>query len=281
MLLLASLTCRCPNPAACSHDHHFLAKHHPNSNNADLMTWANYSMQLCNHNEGYEGILCGVCSRGFGQTAPFKCNRCIGYGSSSAKAPQPGPGPAPISGLYFVYWLALTCWLLLCVRFSTVAPRVGPTQTPDRKPAVTAARAVLQECQVADAWKDTSDIAAGPPMIDTSGAPDQQQQQQQQSGTNGFGQATSAAAAQPKQQRTSKSLDITKVCCAVLSTVVLCCCAVFRRCQACFTSPAGAAAVAGSPFYVACRLIQAILKVVSVPCLAHLWRCCCRCRRRP
>jgi hypothetical protein len=138
--------CRCPNPAACKHNTTYLATHHPDSNNAQLMSWASYSMQLCDYSEGYQGILCGVCSRGFGQTAPFKCNRCIGFDSwilhDSSAAAVPQPGPARISGLYFVYWLVLTCWLLLCVRFSAAAPKQLCTSRP-------AGQVILQECHCA------------------------------------------------------------------------------------------------------------------------------------
>jgi hypothetical protein len=165
------------------------------------MSWATYSTQLCDHSEGYQGILCGVCSRGFGQTAPFKCNRCIGFdplvvhdhNDDSFTAAVPQPGPVRISGLYFVYWLVLTCWLLLCVRFSAEAPK----HTPNSGPAQT----MIQECQVAQSRKDTSN---------TVSAPHQQQQQQLGAAHSVFVQDMACAASQPKKHR-SKSLDITKV----------------------------------------------------------------------
>lgn len=54
---MLAAVCRCPNPAACQHDERYLAARHPDSTSSDRLPWANYSRQLCNYGDGYEGEL--------------------------------------------------------------------------------------------------------------------------------------------------------------------------------------------------------------------------------
>ena len=94
---------------------------HPDTKTAPPLSWLDYGAQLCNYQDGYQGILCGSsCIKGFGVTSPFKCNRCLGI--TVTPSVENGytagdlPGPSKISAVYFVYWFVLTYWMLYTVR---------------------------------------------------------------------------------------------------------------------------------------------------------------------
>lgn len=120
MLLPTLFICRCPNPDACAHEASQLAEHHPYNLRSvtQVLTWNDYTRQLCDEPEGYQGVMCGVCVKGFGVTGPFKCRKCLGAQSADpsnpAKASKP-PSLAGISGLYFFYWFVLTGWYVFTV----------------------------------------------------------------------------------------------------------------------------------------------------------------------
>lgn len=101
------MACRCPNPSACKHDHEHLAMKHPEGQNGDRYSWANYSSLLCAVGEGYEGAVCGTCAIGYGMTSPFNCNACLGAKQPASKA--------YLSMVYIIYWVLLSVWLGLSV----------------------------------------------------------------------------------------------------------------------------------------------------------------------
>jgi hypothetical protein len=127
-VLLQSLTCnclschrcRCANPAACNHQANVSALQHPNywpaevSKSLSNLTWEEYGLSLCSVDEGYQGILCGVCRPGFGQTAPFSCSKCLGtqHNSTYPYVQLTPPDLVGISWLYVLYWAVLTVWYL-------------------------------------------------------------------------------------------------------------------------------------------------------------------------
>jgi len=79
--------------------------------------WDVYLRQQCNQEDGYRGLFCGTCIKGYGMTAPFQCKKCAG-----AKATVEKNGTATvshdrgaISGLWVFYWVALTGWYVFTV----------------------------------------------------------------------------------------------------------------------------------------------------------------------
>lgn len=191
LLLLAACLRRCPNPAACRHDPTLLATSHPDTRTGSPLSWADYVAQLCSYQDGYQGILCGGgCIKGYGTTAPFKCNRCLGTQTvpsvANGYSAGPAPGPARISAVYFVYWFVLTCWLLFTVRSFVLA---SSPQQPG-KAGVAAAAPAGPVVETVD----------GPVAVGSAAAKDME-------GGRGWGvQATG-----PPPKESARSLDITKV----------------------------------------------------------------------
>lgn len=216
---------KCPNPAACFHEPKYLVELHPNSQRKNRLSWLNYGTQLCNYADGYEGVLCGVCTKGWGQTAPFKCNRCVGAeflpdGTSAHAAVQ--PGPARISLLYLTYWLVLTAWMLLTVRFSMRSAGLQQTnKPPGRAAAAHAALAALASpaAKAPPAEAAPASAEKAPQVQAVSDASPCHRRQDQ-----GNAQATGPAscAAKPPTKELSKAVDITKVRGDPL-TALMCC----------------------------------------------------------
>jgi hypothetical protein len=98
---------------------------------SDAINWDQYGLRLCAATEGYEGILCGTCRPGFGQTSPFTCKQCFGT-EVSRETLLKGPDLAGISGLYVMYWVVLTAWYLFSVwsAMSTKSRRQLPMALP-------------------------------------------------------------------------------------------------------------------------------------------------------
>lgn len=83
-------------------------------------TWHDYTRQLCDEEEGHQGVLCGVCVKGFGMTGPFKCRKCLGarsanYSNTAKPITRKPPSLGGISGLYVFYWAFLTGWYVFTV----------------------------------------------------------------------------------------------------------------------------------------------------------------------
>lgn len=226
----AECLCRCPNPAACGHDPRALALVHPDSKTAGRVSWLQYGQMLCDYREGYTGPLCGVCLEGFGQVTPFQCRRCLGTDvvfDARGSEVVVQTGPRRISGLYFAYWLVLTCWLVLCVRFSmpsayrsskrgstagsTAAAAVGAgaaaAPAGPAGPTVPAGQVLQQQLRLLrmQQQQQHSEAPAGPPAGDDA---DDDASDDESSSTTPI---TAAAAGPPTSKEDSRSLDIAKV----------------------------------------------------------------------
>jgi len=85
--------------------------HHPLrfTLNASLsrLDWSDYTEKLCTKGEGYTGPYCGACRPGFGATAPFHCQRCLGVGVTASGATG-HPSKIGISLVYVAYWILFT-----------------------------------------------------------------------------------------------------------------------------------------------------------------------------
>lgn len=144
------LLSRCPNPDACKRDMTELARVHPyNIDNLAKFTgsnpvgnafdvwrpclrvtlsppehadpdnhWDGYMGQQCARQQGYYGLFCGSCLKGYGSTAPFQCNHCEGADSNGVVS------KGTMSGLWLLYWFALSAWYT----FTVMTSRPG---TPD------------------------------------------------------------------------------------------------------------------------------------------------------
>lgn len=97
--------------------------------NASLtcLEWPDYTEQLCTAGEGYTGPYCGVCRPGFGATAPFYCQRCLGVGLT-ASGTSGHPSKIGISLVYIAYWLLFTGITLYSVWSAFSAQHKDDTQ---------------------------------------------------------------------------------------------------------------------------------------------------------
>jgi hypothetical protein len=198
-------SCRCPNPAACQHNATLLANVHPDSKTGPPLPWLDYGAQLCNYQEGYQGILCGSsCIKGFGVTSPFKCNRCLGItvtpSVDNGYTAGVSPGPSKISAVYFVYWFVLTCWMLFTVR-SFVHSSDQQQQKQARRTAATAAVAA------APAGPPAEYRSGSPSFKDASGSPMKEYENSPQGGASRTQKEIPIGGA---VRESSRSLDITK-----------------------------------------------------------------------
>lgn len=134
------LLCRCMNPDACNHNHTLLGWVHPYniSNRYNKSSpnshWTVYMTQLCDQEEGYYGMFCGTCLKGYGSTAPFQCKHCAGAGEDGVV------GKGRMSGLWFVYWVVLTIWYARTV-WSSMPHTHGGNNGTGTKPTDTQAGA--------------------------------------------------------------------------------------------------------------------------------------------
>lgn len=113
------MLCRCPNPAACQHNTHCLAEHHPNNRTAQAnnqaLNWTQYGSLLCTPGKGYKGVLCATCrTPGWGTTGPFTCKRCTGV-EVDARGQGRQPDLVTISLQYAGYWAFQTSLNILAV----------------------------------------------------------------------------------------------------------------------------------------------------------------------
>lgn len=188
------------------------------------------------------GVLCGRCRPNYGMTAPFKCNLCLGAQPTSSPDGDPTqqqrPWPGPISALYLVYWFVLTCWLLLCVRFSKPAPaRPRNSLQPGTVPK-----------PVAKEWQGTGRQAI---EGDVRSSRDQRPLQSHEEkfirdmpghvqGARGNSNTTRgwqrASTARGSEKNTSRSIDITKVRCADAGTMHHACTRHCSRARCCASS---------------------------------------------
>ena len=105
-------SCRCPNPQACKHNIPVseLAWQHPYNTSVQNPNWTIYTQQQCSGKDGYDGLLCGVCTAGYGMTTPFTCKKCL-----TSSPDTTTPHLAGISGLYVFFWVVLTAWYVFTV----------------------------------------------------------------------------------------------------------------------------------------------------------------------
>lgn len=233
--------------------------------NSSRLTWPQYSNALCDRHSGYTGVLCGVCIKGFGTTSPFSCSKCLGAHFSQDQLGNlqvQQPGPAGISGLYFAYWFVLTCWLLLCVRFSVPQGLGGSSKgQPLQATGATAlqplnARAasetIPEECAFKAADADEPEQGTSPQH--------QQPQSPSQKPTTGLRGSTDP---QP-----SKAIDITKVSRAVCRLLMLIDCRSAAVCNcrlhvaitgSSSCSCSSSSAESGSPFYAAATSVTLVV----------------------
>lgn len=78
--------------------------------------WDVYLGQQCNQKDGYRGLFCGTCIKGYGMTAPFQCKKCAGKSTQMANGTvSHEPDRGTISGLWVFYWFALAAWYVFTV----------------------------------------------------------------------------------------------------------------------------------------------------------------------
>jgi hypothetical protein len=122
------------NPDACEHDHTVIQHHHPYAiaNRYDrshsINDWSAYMNGQCDKKEGYFGLFCGTCLKGYGSTAPFQCQHCAGADKHGVVS------KGTISGLWVYYWVILTAWYVFTVSTSLTGKSrgdncSGPTPT--------------------------------------------------------------------------------------------------------------------------------------------------------
>jgi hypothetical protein len=101
------------NPDACKHNITQLAAAHPfnrfNLYSSADRNWTDYMRHQCDHEEGYYGMFCGTCLKGYGSTAPFQCQHCAGADSNGVIS------QSTVSGLWFFYWFVLAAWYVFTV----------------------------------------------------------------------------------------------------------------------------------------------------------------------
>lgn len=156
-------------------------------------------------------------------TAPFKCNLCLGAPPSSSPDGDPTQQqlarPGPISALYLVYWFVLTCWLLLCVRFSKPAPArprnsLQPGTVP--KPVAAEWQGTGRQAIEGDvrSSRDQRPLQSHEEEKLIRDMPGHVQGARGNSNTTLGGWQRASSTAQGSDKNTSRSIDITKVCCA-------------------------------------------------------------------
>jgi hypothetical protein len=114
------------NPEACEHEPKDLKLLHPydisNRYNHSQSIRTAYIKKQCHEEEGYWGLFCGTCLKGYGSTAPFQCQHCAGADENGVVS------KGTMSGLWVYYWFVLVAWYVFTV--STSMPETpGPTPT--------------------------------------------------------------------------------------------------------------------------------------------------------